>query len=39
LIAGVETLAALQILWSGLTAEEKNNAKELFSVRKGELAK
>ena len=39
LIAGCETLTALQILWAGLTAEEKNAAKEMFSVRKGEFAK
>jgi hypothetical protein len=39
LIAGAETLAALQILWAGLTAEEKNSTKEMFSVRKQELSK
>jgi hypothetical protein len=39
LIAGCETLANLQVLWAGLTAEEKNATKELFSVRKGEFAK
>jgi hypothetical protein len=39
MIAGCETVTALQILWAGLTAEEKNAAKEMFSVRKGEFAK
>lgn len=37
LVAGAETPTALQVLWSGLTAEEKSISKELFTVRKGEL--
>jgi hypothetical protein len=39
LIAGCDSIVKLQILWAGLTVEEQNNCKEMFSVRKGELAK
>ena len=39
LIAGAETLAALQILWAGLTVEEKSLAEELKEKRKKELTK
>lgn len=38
LISGCQTMAALQILWAGLTAEEQIAAKEKFSVRKKELS-
>jgi hypothetical protein len=38
MIAACENLATLNILWSGLTAEEKNDTKEMFSIRKKELA-
>jgi len=39
LIAGCKTMANLQVLWAGLTPEEQNDTKELFSVRKKEFAK
>lgn len=39
MITGSETIAALQVLWAGLTPEEQNAAKDMFSIRKGELAK
>lgn len=38
LAADCQTLAALNVLWAGLTAEEKNAAKEMFSIRKKELS-
>lgn len=37
LISECKTLSNLQVLWAGLTPEEKNAAKEMFSIRKKEL--
>lgn len=39
LVADTKTLTDLQVIWAGLTPEEKNTAKEMFSVRKQELSK
>lgn len=39
LLAQCETLAALQILWVGLTKEEQDAAQQMFSTRKRELKK
>lgn len=39
LIVQSETLAALQILWVGLTPEEQETAKEMVKTRKRELTK
>lgn len=38
LVAGANNLTELQLIWTGLTAEEKNTAKEVFSLRKKELS-
>lgn len=38
MVAACNTLANLQILWAGLTPEEKAAAKEMISIRKKELS-
>lgn len=39
MIAEANNLSALGYIWAGLTAEERNLAKEMFSIRKRELSK
>lgn len=39
MITKCETLAALQVLYAGLTPQEKDNTGKLFTKRKGELVK
>lgn len=39
MVAGTKNITELQVVWAGLTPEEKELAKEVFTVRKSELAK
>jgi hypothetical protein len=39
MVAGSKNITELQIVWAGLTPEEKEEAKEVFGIRKKELAK